>query len=267
MATMDFHIHTDSSPDGTASAEETCRAAIAAGLTDVALTDHWEAVDYVRDNYAERSEQAFANATRVREQFAGTLRVARGIEIGCPLFDKALTERQLALHSYDFVLASQHQLGDAPDFYFLDYGEIDIPATLDAYFEQLLRVAKWGCFQSLAHLTYPFRYIPASQRPTSYDRWIGVIEEIFRTLAQSGKALEINTSGLRKEIGLSQPDLPLIRRFRECGGEFVTVGSDAHRPHEVGADIDRGLQLAVEAGFSYVTLFYEQQPLPVKIEG
>ena len=265
MATIDLHMHTDSSPDGHFSAEEMCRAAIARGLTHIALTDHWETVDYEKDNYGERGERAYAAAEAAGRQFAGVLSVARGIEIGCPLFDEALTQRQLAAHPYDFVLASQHQLGDQPDFYFLDYSEMDIEKTLDEYFENVFRVAQWGQFDSLAHLTYPFRYIPADRQPGGYGRWEDIIDAIFRTLAQNGKALEINTSGLRKEIGLTQPDLPLIRRFFACGGELVTVGSDAHRTNEVGADIDRGLALAVEAGFRYVTLYSERKPQPVKI--
>ena len=60
---------------------------------------------------------------------------------------------------------------------------MDVTATLDTYFRDLIEVVKWGQFQSLAHLTYPFRYIPEPLRPAGYDRWMDSIDEIFRLLA------------------------------------------------------------------------------------
>ena len=64
---------------------------------------------------------------------------------------------------------------------------------------------------------------------------------------------------------MTSPDLPLIRRFRECGGELVTVGSDAHAPEDVGAGIDDGLELARTAGFRYVALYENKQPVMIPI--
>ncbi|MBR3290038.1 MAG: histidinol-phosphatase HisJ family protein [Clostridia bacterium] len=265
MATFDFHMHTDSSPDGSASAREMCRAAIERGLTHIAITDHLDFPDYVEDDYANRKERSWREQTAVLPEIEGKLRLSRGVEIGSPLLDPALTDEALAAHDYDFILASLHQLGRHPDFYYVDFRRLDVLPTLDEYFTELIDVVKWGRFQSLAHLTYPFRYIPEAVRPASYDRWMDSIDEIFRLLADKGLALEINTSGLRKPIGVTSPDLPLIRRFRELGGEHVTVGSDAHVPQDVGAGIDEGIELARTAGFRYVTLYEKKQPIMLPI--
>lgn len=260
MIPFDQHIHTDCSPDGHVAAAEICRAACEKGLTHIALTDHWETVDYETDDYERRSAASWEAMTAARAEYEGKLSVARGIEIGCPLFRTALADRQVDLHPYDFILASQHQLGNDPDFYFLDYSEMDIEATLTEYFDNVLAVARWNRFHSLSHLTYPFRYIPREKRPTDYRLWMDQIDAIFRVLIQNGKSLEINTSGLRKEIGLTQPDLPLIRRYRELGGELITIGSDAHRIGDIGADIARGEALAKEAGLRYVARYLAGQP-------
>ena len=102
--------------------------------------------------------------------------------------------------------------------------------------------------------------MPADRRPVDYGRWQGTIDEILRELAGQGLALEINTSGLRGPIGRTQPDAPLIRRFREFGGERITIGSDAHAPADVGAGWDEAVRLAREAGFEAVTVFFEGRP-------
>ena len=118
----------------------------------------------------------------------------------------------------------------------------------------------WGRFDSLAHLTYPFRYLPPQWREEGYGRWRECIDAVLSALAEKGLALEINVSGLRQEIGRTLPDLPIIRRFRELGGEWVTVGSDAHRPEDVGRHIRDGLALAAEAGFRYYAVYENRTP-------
>ena len=92
------------------------------------------------------------------------------------------------------------------------------------------------------------------------------IDAVFRALIEKGKALEINTSGLRQNLGVTLPDLPLVRRYRELGGELITIGSDAHCASDVGAGIADGMALAEEAGFHHVTLFQSRIPTPIRIE-
>lgn len=265
MATFDFHMHTDSSPDSSATAMEMCQSAIDKGLTHIAITDHLDFPDYETDDYANRKERSWREQTAAKSALEGKLHLSRGVEIGSPLLDPALTDAALAAHDYDFILASLHQLGRHPDFYYVDFRQLDVLPTLDEYFTELIEVVEWGRFQSLAHLTYPFRYIPEAVRPTSYDRWMDQIDTIFRLLRDKGLAMEINTSGLRRPIGVTAPDLPLIRRYRELGGELITVGSDAHVPEDVGAGIDEGIELARTAGFRYVAIYENKQPILLPI--
>ena len=153
----------------------------------------------------------------------------RGVELGEPLENLAETEKLLNT-PLDFVPASLHNLPGLDDFYCLNYEEWDIPRLIDQYFANLLCMARWGRFDSLTHLTYPFRYLPPSWRDGGYSRWQDRIDAVLSALAEKGLALEINVSGLREAMNRTLPDLPILRRFRELGGEWVTVGSDAHRP-------------------------------------
>ena len=92
------------------------------------------------------------------------------------------------------------------------------------------------------------------------------IDQIFRALIDAGKALEVNTSGYRQKIGRPLPDLPLVRRYRELGGELVTLGSDAHSTQDLGKGIEEGMEMLQEAGFRYVALYEQRKPilLPLK---
>ena len=160
-----------------------------------------------------------------------------------------------------------HNLRNMLDFWFLDYTQYDVDKLLDEYFDEELGLVKWGKFDTLAHLTYPLRYIIGEQKkPVDMARYTDKIDEILRLLAQSGKALEINTSGLRQPLGTTMPDEYFVRRFREFGGELITVGSDAHYAEHLGANIEDGMALAKKCGFDYIALFNDRLPTFIPIE-
>ncbi len=262
MISADFHMHCEASEDSETPIGDLCTAAIQRGLSMIAVTDHVELVDFQKGGYDAAADESWCLMERA--VIPKALMFAKGIELGEPCFDTALAERLLAAHPYDFVLASQHRLSDAmPDYYFIDYThwtDEAIEREMERYFSEVLRVVEWNGFDSLAHLTYPFRYLPACWRNGDYRRWDGVLDELLGTLAANGKALEINTSGIRKGQGVTSPDLPIIRRFKELGGRYITIGSDAHRAGEVGADLNVAETLMKEAGFTQYTVYFDRQP-------
>ena len=91
-----------------------------------------------------------------------------------------------------------------------------------------------GDYDVLAHLTYIGK-APGnvSGLPVLYANHRALVDEILRVLAKKGKGLELNTSG-KDRCGAFLPDEPYFRRFRELGGEIVTIGSDAHTADRVG---------------------------------
>ncbi len=266
MTMVDFHMHTAASEDSEALAVDMCAAAVEKGLSAVAITDHVEMLRYREEGYDRAAEASWTASGEMAERFAGQLRVARGIELGQPLYNREESERLLNECPYDFILASQHQLEDGVDFYYYNYDVADVTDTMNRYFDAVLQMVRWGRFHSLAHLTYPMRYIPAGKRPQGYAAWQDRIDAILRALAEKGLALEINTSGLRDpSLKTTHPDGPIIRRFRELGGEYITVGADAHRPQDVGAGIHEALALAKRAGFAHIAVYFGGNPVKIPI--
>ena len=91
------------------------------------------------------------------------------------------------------------------------------------------------------------------------------LDKVLKKLSENDKALEVNTSGLRQKINRTLPDEDVIRRFRELGGKYVTIGSDAHRWGDVGSGIEDGLQLLLKCGFTHFTVYEKRKPklLPI----
>ena len=102
-----------------------------------------------------------------------------------------------------------------------------------------------------------------SPRPVPYDEHRELIDEILRTLAEKGKGLELNTSGLDR-CGGYLPTADYFRRFKELGGEIVTVGSDAHQCVRVGQYSKEACELLGDI-FGYVCTFEGRKPVFHKV--
>lgn len=258
---IDLHTHTCHSFDSEADPCALCDAAVTAGLSALAITDH---VDMPACKEADTAASV-ADARALQAAYDGRLLVLAGVELGEPLHDPAQTARLLDTYAFDVVLASLHNVQDQLDFYDIAPADPALPALLDRYFDELLAMVAWGRFDVLAHLTYPWRYLaPEAREPALRARWERV-DAVLRALAHSGKALEINTSGYRQGLGEPLPGLEVARRFREVGGDCVTLGSDAHTPAVVGDAVDRGIDVARAAGFAYVTVYREHKPSWIKL--
>jgi histidinol-phosphatase (PHP family) len=234
-----------------------CDSAVRQGLFSLTVTDHCECNEYWKKEYNKAALQSYFEARRAQAAFDGRLHVRAGIELGQPLQDPKAAQDVLSLCNFDFVLASIHNVTGQPDFYDLNYAECDIYALLHRYFAEMLDMVKWGQFDSLAHMTYPWRYTGGEHNSLhiSYEPFRDEIDAVLTELIRRGKCLEVNTSGLRQRIGKTLPDRPILQRYCELGGKRVTLGSDAHRWADVASGIEDGLRLLENLGFTHFALF------------
>ena len=269
MLPADNHVHSQFSWDtgANASMEKTCSRAVELGLPAVAFTEHvdfteWGAHDNppadgrgvddgtaaiaLRDRVAPLDVEGYlASIERCRARFpelrilsghrggraaslqeqcrrsaqAGAVRPRAGIAaFGCARRRLVYTERVFAHRPADAVVRD--------------------------YFADLVRLVEDSdVFQVLAHCDYPRRYWPARQageyREADYEE---EYRTVFRALAGSDRALELNTSS-------PLASATLMRWWYEEGGGAVSFGSDAHVPLRVGALFDVAVDIVAAAGF------------------
>lgn len=266
---VDLHVHTDNSFDGNHSATFFCEQAEFMDLRALAFTDHCEVDQFEGDpTYEKRIFQAFFEIAKVRSAFRGKLLVLNGIELGQPAYDIETANKIINSHDYDQILGSVHNLRGGDDFYFME--NLTLPEAeklLKEYFDALIEMLHWGNFDVLAHLTYPLRYFYSkSNLDIDLNKFKNQIDEILLLTAKSDKALEINTAALRQPLNKLSPEVNIVKRFKELGGKYVTVGSDAHYAEHLAADIDMAYNCAIEAGFDSITFFQKRTPIQMKIE-
>ena len=235
-----------------------CLAAERAGVKLLALTDHYD-VDGILDGfYPDYDLEAARRACdAAREEFRGRLALFCGIELGQPALRPAEAARFLARGKFDFVIASCHNLDGVPDFSFLDYSGMPQPLIDSLYRRMLADLCRHAAFpgvDTVAHLTYPLRYMTRCGRSVALPAFTEELRTLFSVMREHGCALELNMKAIRLGEERPETELFLLRLYRSCGGEEVTVGSDAHRPEEIGCGIADGCAMLAQAGFRDVAV-------------
>ena len=279
---IDCHTHCRFSPDGKDEPSALAEKAVELGLTAWALTDHCECNTwYAPEHYGIDSktvdseeilmynckqfhDESREPVSRLSEQLDGRISFVRGVELGQPLQAVDIAEQIIADDELDFVIGSLHNNAGVADFFFLQYDKMpaeEIAALLVDYFSQVLEMCEWGKFDVLGHLTYPLRYITGKYNITvDMSKYRDICAQIFKTLIDSGKGIEINTSSLFTDYKTTMPDKQLLALYKDLGGEVLSLGSDAHCAEKVGQGIDVGAELAKECGFRYCTYFKRRKP-------
>ena len=256
---FDYHMHSTVSFDGQEAPEEMARAAAQAGLKEICFTDH---VDY--DPLGQLGVMAFDtavyNAAYDDLEVPG-LKIRRGMEFGLTHDNGEQFREDLKRRPFDFVLGSIHFVDDL-DVYFKEFWQGKsvfeaerryLEATLDC-------VQIHDDFDVLAHLTYIGKSRSHhAPRTVPYAEHRELLDEILRILAQKGKGLEMNTSGMDR-CGGFLPTADYFRRFKELGGEIVTVGSDAHDSQRVGQYSFEACEILKDI-FGYVCTFEGRKPI------
>lgn len=254
MIPIDYHMHSSYSCDSEAPMARMCRAAIKAGIKEIGFSDHFDShPDDDSTGYLDL-EAWWLDLEGCREQFSGILTIKAGLEISEPHSYPEAVNQLLDAYPWDYSIGSLHWIGD--DIIFKEhYFKRQMIEAYEEYFRELMPMVENGRFNILGHMDIVKRYGFEFYGEYQVTSFAELIRPILRTLAGRDLALEVNTITLRRPIGEASPSSQILEWFREEGGRWVTLGSDSHTAQEVGADLDKAIQIVKSAGFSVLASY------------
>lgn len=266
---FDSHVHSSYSPDGNASIEDLCIAAIEKGLDGFCLTDHCEVNDYIKDHYEETIKGSHHEMRRMKEKYKEQLNLRIGIELGQPMQDQLVAEKILKQFPCDFIIGSMHNVKGEKDFYYME-SEDEFKDKLDflltSYYEEYYEMVKWGKFDIIGHITYPLRYLEGIfHYQIKMQKYNEIIYEMLKTAVQKGIGIEINVSGYRQPYGKPFPNREHIKWYHDLGGKVITIGTDSHTAEVIGSHMAEGMEILRQEGFKYYTRFEERKPIMISL--
>ena len=255
---FDFHLHTHISFDGRDSAINMAGAAVKAGMKEICFTDHmdYDPLDDARKLHFDLTDY---NKEYDNLEMPGLI-IRSGFEFGMLPDNREQFLKDVRCREWDFVIGSVHFM-DGLDVYYPEYweGKTYEYAILRGFEDTLACVRNHDGFDVLGHLTYLGKCdANPEKKPIRYSDYREVTDEIMKILADKGIGMEFNTSGV-DSCGAYLPGREYLRRFKELGGEIVTVGSDAHHANRVGQYCHEAVKIVQEI-FGYVCTFAGRKP-------
>ena len=273
MVLFDNHNHSQFSFDGKrTSVEKSARQAIASGLGGLAFTDHCDFFvpemkaaqeNLVSEVFDVAPQQAEIDRVQtVLAEEGRALKILKGIEVGMHEDCHEQIRKTLKDNRFDQIIASVHYLDGIDPFYGGYYEGKTWREAYGHYLETIWKEMRWlEDFDIMGHFDYVVRYAPYPETCLRHRDFCDLLDEMLRYLIHNGKALEINTKSYQdyhgREVTL---DRNVLIRYREMGGEIVSLGSDSHDAYRVGYGFPDTAEMLKSLGFRW-TAHYESRKL------
>lgn len=265
---VDYHIHTSRCGHAAGTMEQYVERALELGLAEMGFSDHIPLYFLPPDRRGpglamaeEELPRYVEEVLRLRDRYP-LIPIRLGIEADYyPGWEEEL-ERILEPYPWDYVYGSIHFMGDwgFDDPRYVDrYQGWDMDELYARYFDLVRAAAATGLFDIMGHLDVIKKF---GHRPTGDPARL--FSDVAAALKAAGVAIEVSTAGLRKPVAELYPGPDLLAHCR-LAGVPATIGSDAHRPTEVGMDFDRAVEALRAAGYGEVVRFQgrRRQAIPL----
>ncbi len=290
---LDYHLHLwphheHDTPLRVDQLRRYCEQAQAAGVTELALTEHlfrfrqadallrgfWDD-DRVPPALAESMAAYWkfhatadleAYVSCAQEAKAAGLPVVIGLEVDYYEDRMDTVAGLLAGYPFDVLLGSVHWIGgwrfdDLGDpISMAEWAARDVDACWEAYTQALEELAATGTCDVLAH---PDLMKVVGHVPEAPAEWW---DRIAEAAASSGMAAELSSSGWRKPVREQYPAAGLLERF-VARGVPLTTASDAHHLDHVAHRADDLRAVLDSVGVDVLQGYRDREPYPVAVSG
>ena len=270
MILADLHVHTYFSSDSDTLPKFQIEKALEIGLKSICITDHQDYdaapwIPYPHLNFLLKetgdAEPYFKELLELKDEYAGRIEVLIGIELGLQKHLVEKFERFLTDHPFDFVIGSTHRIGDfdCADKRF-DAGRTAKEIYTDYFLAEVEAIRAFSGFDVIGHIDFVMRHLERGLEPFKYSDYGDIIDEMLKIMIDQGRGIECNTTPLVKGIPEPNPNLQILRRYKELGGEIITFGSDSHETWRIGENFDIAMEMVKACGFQYYTVFRQRKP-------
>jgi histidinol-phosphatase (PHP family) len=280
MVLEDWHTHNELCRHAVGTIEDYVKKAINMRLDLIGISDHFP-YEYLKNGsvmidevpyqeYAMKLSEIksyFSIIDQIKIKYNNKIQIRVAFEIDY------FRSQEEALNKYfknkakelDYVLGSVHMLhGKSKLFAFDDkrflsmYKEYDsIDNIYLEYYSNLqsMITSKDFDFDILGHFDLPKKY---NKRAINKDLVINKAIQTLELIKKKNLTMEINTGGLRKEIEEQYPSFEIVERMYELDIPIL-LGSDAHRPDDLGYKFDIMIKRLRKIGYNQLAHFNKRK--------
>ena len=269
---IDQHVHSKISHDGISTMREHMEYAKEHNISEITFTEHFDDYTGIETNI-KPLDIDFYKSEYLKNVDERLVKTNFGIEIGLRPESYELIRELVYKHIFDFIIGSSHITCGKDMAYDKSFFEGLTPhQAVVKYLKEVLQninIYK-NEFDVYGHIDYVIRYIIKNygnvMTRIDYNEFQDLLDEILLSIIKSDKGIEINTSGIRYNLGTTHPNIDIIKRYKELGGKIITIGSDAHRASDLASNFDVAYNMLEEVGFKEIAVYHDRVPELVRIK-
>lgn len=240
---FDSHTHTKFSADSKMKAVDAIARAESLNF-GLVFTEHFdydmEGFNFVAAEYMDEYKKFRGDKLRL------------GVEVGMTKTAREASKNFVSSADFDQVIGSIHTI-DGEDIYIKEFFEgKEKFSVYTNYFQVMAQEAAVNDFDVLGHIDYICRAATYDDTSIDYDTLKAEIDNVLKIIVEREKVLELNTRRLRHKKVFDELK-PVYTSYKNFGGKFVTIGSDAHRAEVIGDYFQAALDFVHEIGLTPVT--------------
>jgi histidinol-phosphatase (PHP family) len=264
---IDYHTHHARCGHAIGSLEEYVQQGIRLGLDQLGLSDHMPLLHVKPADYYPEMAMSMEELPRyveecleLKDRYKGQIDIRVGLEGDYIEGWEREIEDIITAYPWDYVIGSVHFLGewDVTDFRQVHHWEgKNVLEVYRTYYDAVSKAAATGLYDIMGHLDVIKRF-GHHPKPEEEEELRALERSALSAVAHSGRAMELNASGLSKPCAEMFPS----RRMLEVAlslGIPLTVGSDAHDPAKLSEHLEKARALLYEVGYRELAVFQHRE--------
>ncbi|NDI36572.1 histidinol-phosphatase HisJ [Chengkuizengella sediminis] len=264
---IDYHTHHERCGHASGSLEDYVKKGIEIGLQQLGLSDHMPLIHVDPKTYlpgmampADEIPRYVEECFLLKKKYKNQIDIKVGLEADYIEGYETEIEKIISSYPWDYVIGSVHFLGewDISDFRQLDHWENrDVDEVFAQYYDAVQKAVKTDLYDYIGHLDVIKRF---GRKPKS--DMIEIERQTLNLIKEHGLAIELNASGLRMPV---EEMFPSERILLECHKLDIplTIGSDAHKPEQLGLFLDQARNLLKKIGFTQLATYDQRKRIMV----
>lgn len=232
-------------------------------MNEITITDHLDVDFPLEPNIFTLDLKRYIERLKELKEREKDIIIKIGIEIGLqPHLNEAYKEI-FKNKDIDFIIGSSHVV-DKKDISSKDFfiGLEKDEAHQRYFLEVLKNIDLFPEISVYGHLDFVNRYgvgLYPDYKVLNYEMHRDIIDEILKKLITKGVGIEVNTSGLRYGLKNFHPHVNILKRYKELGGDIITLGSDSHKASDLMRDFDTAKKILKELNIKHYCTFSKRK--------
>lgn len=258
---IDCHVHTKRSHHGIGDLEDFVEVALELDLKILGFTEHAPLSFDKKHRLTERETDLFIKDVKnIANKYSDKIKILSGLEIDYYPSEIDLIKKITAKYSADYFYGAIHFFEkNNQRLSVWDYEDFQDEKTINIYFKNLEDAIRTDLFDGVVHPDLILR--SGINKKNIYDKFKNIMDSI----KMHNQTYEINCSGItkskydpsNKKMIEGEPSFPYfdIVKYGIQNNNTFTIGSDAHSPDKLYANIKGVINILTNLGLKKLNYF------------